>query len=180
MQRTLIAAGLLIGAVLVSGCGSAATAEAPAPPAPAQHAARPADGMGRLTSDLRAPRDLTPADLAALPQQSVSVEFESGQGRQSHTEQGVLLADLLPVDALATTDRKNDALSFGVVAIGADGYVAMVSYGEISPDFGNRGALLATIEDGQGLERPRLVVPGDVKGGRYVSDVVELRVVRAA
>jgi uncharacterized peroxidase-related enzyme len=158
-----------------------ATAEAPAPsPAAAQQAALPATGVVRLTGDLTAPPDLTQADLAALPQQNVSVEFESGQGRQSHTEQGVLLADLLPVDALATTDRKNDALSFGVVAVGADGYLALVSYGEISPDFGNRGALLATSEDGQALERPRLVVPGDVKGGRYVSDLVALRVVRAA
>jgi len=82
--------------------------------------------------------------------------------------------------ALATTDRKNDALSFGVLAVGADGYAALVSFGEISPEFGDRGVLLATAEDGKALERPRLVVPGDVKGGRYVSDVVELRVIRTA
>jgi hypothetical protein len=30
-------------------------------------------------------------------------------------------------------------------------------------------------EDGARLDRPRLVVPGDVKGGRYVSDVPEVR-----
>ena len=45
----------------------------------------------------------------------------------------------------------------------------LVSYGEIAPDFGNRGALRAT-QDSTPLARPRLVVPGDVKGGRYVSD----------
>jgi hypothetical protein len=70
------------------------------------------------------------------------------------------MSDLLPIDALATTDRKNDALSFGVLAIGADGYAALVSFREKSPEFGNRGVLLATTEDGQTLARPRLVVPG--------------------
>jgi solute:Na+ symporter, SSS family len=54
----------------------------------------------------------------------------------------------------------------------ADGHAALVSYGEISPDFGNRRILLATSEDGVALERPRLVVPGDVKGARYVSAVL--------
>ena len=38
--------------------------------------------------------------------------------------------------------------------------------------------LLAIAQDGAALARPRLVVPGDVEGGRYVSDVVELKVVR--
>ena len=40
--------------------------------------------------------------------------------------------------------------------------------------------LVAYIEDGQPLDRPRLVVPGDVEGARYVGDLTELRVVRLA
>lgn len=51
--------------------------------------------------------------------------------------------------------------------------------GARGPDFGNRAVLLATAEDGKTLAQPRLVVPGDVKGGRYVTDVVGLHVVRA-
>lgn len=66
------------------------------------------------------------------------------------------------------------------MAVGADGYAALVAYGEVSPDVGNTGLLVALAEDGAALQRPRLVVPGDVKGGRYVSDLVELRVVRVA
>jgi hypothetical protein len=31
-------------------------------------------------------------------------------------------------------------------------------------------------EDGQPLSQPRLIVDGDVKGGRYVSDMVDLAV----
>jgi hypothetical protein len=172
--------GLLLGALLTGGCGTVATVAAPEPVAVREPAAAPSPGAVRLTGDVRAPRDLDADDLAALPHHTVTVEYESGSGHQSHSEAGVLLADLVPADALATTDRKNDALSFGVLAVGADGYAALVSFGEISPEFGDRGVLLATAEDDKALERPRLVVPGDVKGGRYVSDVVELRVIRTA
>jgi len=38
--------------------------------------------------------------------------------------------------------------------------------------------LLAVIQDGQPLTQPRLVVPGDIHGGRYVSDVVSVRLGR--
>jgi hypothetical protein len=169
-------AGLLLGALLVGGCGTTAPVAAAPPPVQEQ----PAAGVVRLTGDVREPRDLRVDELAVLPQQTVSVGYGSGSGPQSHTETGVLLADLLPIEALATTDAKHDELTFGVLAIGSDGYAALVSYGEVSPDFGNRGILLATAEDGTALPRPRLVLPGDVKGGRYVSDVVELRVVRTA
>jgi hypothetical protein len=41
--------------------------------------------------------------------------------------------------------------------------------------------ILATEQDGEPLdaEGPRLVVPGDIKGGRYVSGVVGVRLVDA-
>ncbi|MGH8929436.1 MAG: hypothetical protein ACRDZO_02055 [Egibacteraceae bacterium] len=41
--------------------------------------------------------------------------------------------------------------------------------------------MLAVSEDGRGLdaEGPRLVVPGDVKGGRYVTNVIRITVGRA-
>jgi len=37
---------------------------------------------------------------------------------------------------------------------------------------------LAVIQDGQPLTQPRLVVPGDIHGGRYVSDVISVRLGR--
>ena len=40
--------------------------------------------------------------------------------------------------------------------------------------------LVAYVEDGQPLDRPTLVVPGDVEGARYVSELTELRVVDLA
>jgi hypothetical protein len=61
------------------------------------------------------------------------------------------------------------------VAISAtDAYRALVAYGEIDPNFENKDVLLATSEDGRQLDTdgPRLVVvPGDIAGGRYVTNV---------
>ncbi|MEV6133863.1 hypothetical protein AB0M05_44905 [Streptomyces violaceusniger] len=62
--------------------------------------------------------------------------------------------------------------------MGVDGCRALVSYGEFAPGSGNRGAMLAVEQYGAPLARPRLVVTGEVTGGRAVNDVVELDVVR--
>lgn len=80
--------------------------------------------------------------------------------------------------ALATQNKKSDLLSFAILAVGADGYQAAVSYSEISPNFANKDVLVAVNEDGKPLSRPRLVVPSDVKGGRYVHDLIGLHVSR--
>jgi hypothetical protein len=64
---------------------------------------------------------------------------------------------------------------------GADGYVATVTPGEAI--FGGRPLLLSLVETGTGAtptpapaQTPRLIADGDVKGGRYNSGVVTLRV----
>lgn len=184
MPRMRIVA-LVVAALAGVGACAAPAPQAPAP-APAAATAAPAavalppEGTVRLTGDLREPGELTVEKLRGMTLQTVDVAYRSGKGPEQHTVTGVPLAELFPVSALATTDAKNDQLAFSVLAVGADGYAALVAYGEVSPDFGNRGILLAVTEDGTELARPRLVVPGDVKGGRYVSDVVELHVTRAA
>jgi hypothetical protein len=68
-----------------------------------------------------------------------------------------------------------------VAAVGSDGYTAVVFYGETDPNFGNRAVVVSVSEDNKPLDTvgPRLVVPGDVKGGRYVTGVVRLIVGRA-
>lgn len=165
----------MAGFAVVAGCGGTATADAPA--VTTTTVAAPAGAIA-LTGDLKAPKQLEATALAALPQRTVDVSLQSSKGTEKHIETGVPLASVLPVDALATTDRKNDQLSFAVLAVGADGYSAAFAYGDVSADFGNRGLLVALQEDGKALAQPRLVVPGDVKGGRYVGDLVELRIVR--
>jgi hypothetical protein len=69
-----------------------------------------------------------------------------------------------------------------VVATGSDGYKAIFSLGEIDPAFGNQPVLVA-YADTAGQLGPnasdglaRVVVPGDIAGGRYVSDLVSLQV----
>lgn len=66
-----------------------------------------------------------------------------------------LLADVLPVSALAAAPGKNPFLSFAVLGVGADGYSALVAYGEISPDFAGKQILVATTQDVKPLPRPR-------------------------
>lgn len=64
---------------------------------------------------------------------------------------------------------------------GSDDYQAVVAWGEIDPEFANTPIVLALTEDGRSLaeEGPRLVVPSDERGGRYVSEVVKIRVKRS-
>jgi hypothetical protein len=84
------------------------------------------------------PTTLDAAALAARPHTAVDVAFQSAKGAEHHHEDGVLLASLLPVSALALTPgRKNDQAALAVTATGADGYAATLSYGEIDPDLGN-------------------------------------------
>ena len=169
MSRVVGLLAVLLAALL-GGC--ATSTAAPAPPAVTP-------GSLQISGAVTTPTTLDAAALAARPHTAVDVAFQSSKGAERHHEDGVLLAALLPVSALALAPgRKNDQATLAVTATGADGYASTVSYGEIDPDLGNRGILIATAEDGKPLARPRLVVPGDVKGARYVSDLVELRVGR--
>ncbi len=147
-------------------------------------AAAPATELGTFVVDgnVQNPLTLTVEQLAAMPTQEVTVEFETGDGLEEHTYTGVPLIALLEQAELGLDpDVKNDKLRHYVAVAGSDGYVAVVAYGEIDPEFGNRMVLLAVTEDGASLaaEGPRLVVPGDVRGGRYVTNVVRVSVARA-
>jgi DMSO/TMAO reductase YedYZ molybdopterin-dependent catalytic subunit len=77
----------------------------------------------------------------------------------------------------------NDGLAKIVVATGNDGYRVAFSLGELDPAFGNQPDLVAYEADGKPIGPngfARLIVPNDVKGGRYVSRLVSLQVISAA
>lgn len=115
------------------------------------------------------------ANLRALPQHTLTVTFSSGTGDQTHT--GPLLLDVATAaHPRFDTAVKNDQLRFFVAATAGDAYRAIVSWGEIDPRFAGTEVLLAITEDGQPLDDagPRLVVPGDTEGGRYVSGITKL------
>lgn len=170
---------LVATAVLLAGCGAPAPASvAPAPTgsSPAPPPIRP--GQIRVAGAVHTPSTLTEAQLAAMPSRTVQVRFGTEKGGEQHSETGVPLLDLIDrAGPVLTPGRKHDVMSVGILVVGSDGYRALLSYGEISPDAGDRPALLATSQDGAPLGNPRLVLPGDVKGARYVSGVVELDVV---
>jgi hypothetical protein len=95
----------------------------------------------------------------------VSVSFAGPGGVQAHTEVGPSLLEVLAAAGVAPT------LDTWVAAVGDDNYVATVTPAE---QFAGQRPLQSLSEDGATLAQPRLVTDGDVKGGRYVSDVVDI------
>ncbi len=125
------------------------------------------------------PLRLTMDDLRAFPQRRERVGFLAGGERERHAYRGPLLFDVLAA-AEPTFDPgvKNDQLRHAVLVTAMDEYQAVVAWGEIDPGFAGNEALLAVEEDRHPLKRPRLVVPGDERGGRYVSDVTTVSLLR--
>ena len=77
----------------------------------------------------------------------------------------------------------NDGLGKVVIATGNDGYRVAFSLAELDPAFGNQPDLIAYEADGKPIGPngfARLIVPNDVKGGRFVSRLVGLQVISAA
>ncbi len=123
-------------------------------------------------------------DLPSLtPSTTESATYLAGGTPVSDTYTGVSLWNLLgDAGGVTTTSAKNDILSKYVVATGSDGYKVVFSLGEIDPQFGNQPILVADADTAGQLGcsgsdgLARMVVPGDVDGGRYVSDLVSLDV----
>lgn len=126
------------------------------------------------------PAKLSLVDLQRLTAETVTVSFLSVQGPEQHTYKGVRLAALLEQAGLKLENRKNDKLRKFVLATAKDGYTVIFSWAELDPEFGAQPVLLAWEEDGKPLQGDRgpfrLVVPGDKRGGRYVSGVIRLEV----
>lgn len=120
--------------------------------------------------------NLDAAALRALP----AVTHEVGGRRYT----GVDLWSLLHTAAALEADGDSGAnvQAMYLVATGADGYQALVSLAEMSPELGNRRVLIAYLLDGQPLARglARLVVEGDGKAGRSVSALEAIEVFAAA
>ena len=127
--------------------------------------------------------------MSSFPATTLTATYLSGPTSMSTTDTytGVSLWTLLTSAGLVLDPTiKNDVLRQYVVAVGSDGYEAIFSLGEIDPMFGNQPDLVAYADTlGQlGAGGPqgfaRMVVPGDVYGGRYVSNLVELAVFDAS
>ncbi|MFJ3876759.1 molybdopterin-dependent oxidoreductase [Streptomyces sp. NPDC090077] len=193
MNRRPKLPAVTVGAVAVlvlAGCGGntpekAAGPTPPPSPAPAAGSspapsAAPAlkPGEVRVAGQVDKPYTVTLDSLRGLPQQSVEVEYTSAKGQQKHSYQGVLLHDVLK-DAQPRFDasKKNGQLRGVVAATGGGDYRAVFAWAELDPAFAKSQVLLAVSEDGKPFDAaggPRLVVPQDTKGGRYVSELNQL------
>jgi len=94
------------------------------------------------------------------------VSFQGPGGTQTHTEVGPALWEVLLLAGVIPT------FNTWVAAVGSDNYTATVTVAEQL--VGGRPLQLSLIEVGVTLAQPRLVTDRDVKGGRYVSDVVNI------
>jgi hypothetical protein len=134
-----------------------------------------------LQGDIANPGLYNLPDLAPAVEQKATYTAAGTQVTDTYT--GISLWNFL-ADAgdVTVTSAKNDILSKYVVATGSDGYEAVFSVGEIAPNFGAQPVTIA-YADTAGQLGPngsdglaRMVVPGDHAGGRYVSDLVTLKV----
>jgi DMSO/TMAO reductase YedYZ molybdopterin-dependent catalytic subunit len=138
-------------------------------------------GTFAITGNVKHRLVLNTAVLSRVPSKTLTVTYKSGSATETHTFTGPLLREVLELAGPQFDPAiKNDKLNHYVSATGSDGYQALVAWGEFDPDFGNEDILLAVTQDGQSLADagPRLVVPGDARGGRYVSGVVRVRLDR--
>ncbi|HLI57622.1 MAG TPA: hypothetical protein VKY26_11405, partial [Actinomycetota bacterium] len=120
-------------------------------------------------------RTLSLDELSDLPQHTLTVTFAGPGGSQTHAETGPTLDAVLRAAGIRPT------LNTWVAGAGVDNYVAAVTPAEAW--VGGRPLLVSLVEDGKGVsgtvgDTPRLIADGDVKGGRYDSDLVDLYVGR--
>lgn len=185
LVRGRLLAAILIALTFSAGLLGSAVAQDASPVASPVAGTPVAAGSIELLGAVANPGSVSVADIQSLPSQTVEVDFQSGQGDQHHSYTGVLLWDVLNQAGIVTDENvKNDILRYYALITANDGYQVVISLGQIDPGFGNSPYLLAWDEDGAPLEGEsgplRLVVPGDVKGGRYVSGIVSIEVVDAA
>ena len=94
------------------------------------------------------------------------------------------------VEPLFGTTIRNIGLRYFLSVTAVDSYRALVAWGDIDPFFGNRQDIQLAYEErnddvvGAGFVSlapvgPRLIVPGDVRGGRYVSCIREIQLASA-
>lgn len=155
-----------------------------------------------------AERTYDAAALAALPQTTVADTFLSGGGSSSANYTGVELWRLLELPAAANglgslilpndppgpqgPSQRNDITRYSVVVTGSDCFQATFAMTEISPFFGGKPVIVATAQGAydSGDLTPvtgalgasgfaRISNPSDVRGSRRVSNIVEIRVIKA-
>ena len=121
---------------------------------------------------------LRAADLARLPQDSVSVSFH---GQAAHVYTGPRLTEVLRLAGVALDSLHGRTLTTRVLVEAADGFRVIYSLPELLPGFAGRRVLVAFQMDGGPLPAPersfRLIAPEDgAEHARWVHQVTAIRV----
>jgi DMSO/TMAO reductase YedYZ molybdopterin-dependent catalytic subunit len=121
---------------------------------------------------------LSPDRIGGLPRITQRVSFMTGSGEQQNEWAGPLLWNVLGASGVIDGADPREQAHLVVRVTGADGYAAVISLGEISPQLADRPILLADQLNGSPLpdHTLRLIVPGDRLGARSVRDVVRIAI----
>ncbi len=135
----------------------------------------------RITGAVDHPREWSAAELAREPETTEAVFLHTGHGVIAGSFTGPLLWTLLQEAGIKLgSSGKNDIVRHTVLITGGDGYGAVLSLGEIDPEFGGDQAIVAYQKDGKPIEGEggfaRLIVPGDKAAGRSVSGIATIEV----
>lgn len=134
----------------------------------------------RVAGEVPHPLELTSAEFAKLPRQTLSAKAHDG--KESQYEGVSLLALLAKAGVPTGKDLRGPAMAYYVVAEAADGYRASFAIAELDSTFTDRVVLLANHRDGKPLsarEGPfQMIVPGEKKHARWVRQVIRLKVGR--
>ena len=129
-----------------------------------------------LEGQVKQPQHWTLDDLKRMQAQRADVSYLTERGQVAAKYTGVLLWSLLEQTGGIDDATRNAVVRHTIRITATDGYVVVLSTGEVSPDLGNAGALVAYERDGKSLDNFRVVMPGDKHGSRDVHDVVTIAV----
>jgi hypothetical protein len=147
-----------------------------------------ADGEAsvHISGDIAQASDWTLAQLKEKFASEIKLIQYSSHG-QKHVSNCIPLLSVLKAAGVSTEAKmdpavkpttKNRPLHIAVWIQGRDGYSVVLGLGELIPEFGNRPGWLALDADGKPLpeaEGPvKLVLPDDVKPGRWVHGIAEI------
>ena len=135
----------------------------------------------RLTvdGDVAAPVTLTPADLAKMPRETVTLAVMDGS---KVAFEGTPLIEILKKAGVPFgKEMRGKALAGYVLAEAGDGYQVVFSIGELDPGVGGTRVTVADRREGQPLSQQgpiRLVVSTDKRPARSVRMLERLHVVQ--
>ena len=131
-----------------------------------------------VTGEVPTHLELSLADIAAFPRQTIHVTDEKGAPAEYA---GVPVAEILQkAGAPLGKEMKGANMAVGLVARAPDGYHVLFALAEFDPAFNDRVIILADSRDGKPLDNRegplRFVVPGDKRHARWIRGVNTLEV----